>query len=449
MEQKAETARKTIVVANQDGLETEAIRQEIGETYGVHAITAPAEFPTYAANCDLILLDANFTEKHGVDFLTGVLSLRQLPVLIITPVEQPQWAVEAVRAGAINYLVKTTTYRALLNHTIKDAIERFEEREELKRIRAKLQGRPSDLEQQSSPPGKNVAEAVAREKADPRGIRSSLLEEITKQLRKGEITVPSYPEINVKLRRLMTDQADIADIARLLRNDPAISSKLMIAANSARFGGGREIKTVEQAITRLGMNETRLHVEVISNRSLYTMRNEKYQPLVTRLWEHSMACAHASQIISRLTLVGIPDEVFTVALLHDIGKLLLIQIIADLEFKGLVMKEPGTDVPHAFMAEHHGRFGKSVLDRWRFPEVYGQVALSHDAPEIPDASAPELLLVHFANLLVKKMGYSMEPAQEIDLAASKSAKRLRLGADEIARLSDEVKTVVEESKSAI
>lgn len=440
---------KSVLIANRNVSETEAIRKVLGAIYKLHSVSSPAEPNPHAESCDLILLDANFTVDHGIDYLMGVLARRHVPILIITPVEEPQWAIEAVRSGAINYLVKTTTYMALLSHSINDAIDRFDDREELKRTIVSLRGRITELEVKVTVPALNSTGAAGSEKPKPPDKRASLIEEITRRLKQGEIAMPSYPEINSRLQELITKQADITEIAHLLREDPAVSSKLISVSNSARYAGGKESRTVEHAISRLGIQETRLYVEVVSNRALYTTSNTKYQPLLKELWEHSIACAHASQAISRLCLVGVPEEIFTMGLLHDIGSLLLLQIIADLEAKGVAMEEMTMDTHLDFIEAHHGTFGKSILDRWKFPELYGCIAMGHNVEELPDAPSPELLVVHFSNLLARTMGYKFGKSQEVDLPATKSAKMLRLRADEITQLAQEIKIQVEEALSHI
>ena len=90
-----------------------------------------------------------------------------------------------------------------------------------------------------------------------------------------------------------------------------------------------ENKTLEHAIARLGLRVTTQYVEIIANRSLYTAKNKKYAVLLKDLWEHVLSCAHASHILANLLGLQHVDEVFTMALLHDICKLLIIQALAE------------------------------------------------------------------------------------------------------------------------
>ena len=198
-----------------------------------------------------------------------------------------------------------------------------------------------------------------------------------------------------------------------------------------------------------GTREPRLHVEVITSRALYTTGNEKYQPPLLQLWEHSIACAHASQVISRFKLIGNPDEVFIMGLLHDIGKLLLLQILADLEARGRSMAGLTTEAQIEFIQAHHGRFGKAVLERWHFPEIHKRIALETDAGALPDFPPPELLVVRFANLLAMNLGYRLGTAETVELDGTELAKMLELRSDEITQVADEVKARVEETRNFV
>jgi HD-like signal output (HDOD) protein len=359
----------------------------------------------------------------------------------LVPPESPHWALDAIAAGATTYLVKLPSCAVLFVHAAHVATARHAERAQLREALAALHAARHAAQDKQ-------ARGQAAPRSSPDDRRETLIETITRQLRSGDIVIPPYPNINAKLGKLVEEQADVPDIAALLRNDAAICSRLVAVSNSARYGTRREIKSLEQAVSLIGINETRRYVEVMSNQSLYVTRHARMQPLLKRLWEHSMAVAHASHAISRLTRVGSADELFMMGLLHDVGTLLLLQIIGDLEARGVSAESMPCDELEAFTAAQHGVFGKSVLDRWKFPERYGLVAVRHGA-EVSDEHAHELLVVHFANRLAQNLGYSVYPKPPHDLAALASAKLLRLRADEVAQVEEQVKALVEAVKLEI
>lgn len=437
-----------IVVAHRHAAEAESLRKLLGCGGSVQVITSPAQFDPFRDRCDLLLVDAQFTDDNAQSFLQSVRARRDVPVVVIIPPDRPEWALESLKAGAIAYVLKIGGYGVLVDHAVKDAKSRHDERVQLREALQALKAlKDKGCDVPADPLSPRGAQPASRPAAGDK--RGGLIDEIVRRFRAGEIAIPAYPDINLKLQKLIRDQADLPDIADLLRNDPAICSKLISLSNSARYGSGREIKSLEQAINLLGMKETLRYVDVIAQQSLYCLKHPEYEPLLERLWVHSIACAHAAELVSRHTLVGTPDEVFIMGLLHDIGVLLLLRIMSDVRAH-MAHVSPMSDADlQAFITEHHGRFGKSVLDRWKFPETYGRIALDHEQDDITDASVPELLVVHFANRLVKNADYRLFPGELRDLTTLSSARLLRLKRDDIAGIEQALRPLVEESRLSL
>ncbi len=72
-------------------------------------------------------------------------------------------------------------------------------------------------------------------------------------------------------------------------------------------------------------------MDVVTYRALYTTKNEKFLELLDKLWEHSLSCAYASQATSEALKLELPDDAFTLGLLYDIGKLVLLQAVGELQ----------------------------------------------------------------------------------------------------------------------
>lgn len=279
--------------------------------------------------------------------------------------------------------------------------------------------------------------------------RASIIEEIISRFKRGEITLPSLPQINIKFREMAKKGANLQEIADLLKQDAAISFKLISVANSVYYRGVVESKTLGQAISRLGLNTTRQYVEAITNRSLYTTKNKKFAESVEKLWEHSLACAYATQIVSEALRLNLPDDAFTTGLLHDIGKLVLLQIFGELETKGQFGGEGDREELLNTLEIHHGKFGSTLLKKWEFSSGYVQIAMYHANLEGADTISKNLLVVHFANLLVKSMGYDQGQQAEIDVEDAESTRSLELDSTMIAQIKDQVKGRMEEMKGIL
>jgi HD-like signal output (HDOD) protein len=438
-------SKKNILIANSTTDESGEILVSLRAVCHALLITSKAEYDPEKHDCELLLLYTNFTKDKGLDFIKEATSQNLMPILIIADIEDQECAVSAIQSGAFNYLIKTSNYLDILPHAIRETLKRFTELEELKRTIGVMSERIAELATQpnQSEPSSISQEAAGNNQPTQQERKKPLIEEIVNRFRKGEINIPTYPEINIKLARLIGDDASLAKIIDLLKQDMSIVSNLIRLSNSAAYSGGKKIQTLDQAIYQLGLKQTQSIVEIISNRAFYTNKNMNYPVLLKSIWKHSIACAHAATIIGRQLRHNSPDELFTMGLLHDIGFLLLLQIISELENSNTLNIKLDNDSLLDFLRTHHGSFGRALLHRWKLPEQYAAAAMYHEDLDTPKVASTELLMIHFANLLVESMGYGLEDATDINLENTLSARTLGLGSDVIMGIKNKVTELVE------
>ena len=260
------------------------------------------------------------------------------------------------------------------------------------------------------------------------------------------INLPTLPRIQTKFRELLLTGADSQHIANLLKKDVAISAELIRMSNSAYYKGVIQNKSLEHAISRLGAEATAQTVAELTSHKYYTMKSKKYRTLIEKVWRHSIACAFASEITAELLNLELKADPFAMGLLHDIGKLALLQILANMDRRG---KFNG-GIPSAKLIDtisaHHGVVGAKLLEKWRYADSYIASALDHkdngadEDEEIKEIVPKEILIVRFANIAAKSMGYSLEeneytdlPIENIDLAYD-----LRLNLIDLTKLKDKL-----------
>ena len=150
--------------------------------------------------------------------------------------------------------------------------------------------------------------------------------------------------------------------------------------------------TAEDALNVLGIRTAKENIDIMVNRTLYTARNPTYQPALKALWQHGVACAHASRLVAECADLTTSREVFFMGLMHDIGKLLLLQILAE------IARTLPAEETERVLKQQHGVFRLKLMERWKLPTKYALAARYHDAlAEAPKIST-ELLSVNLANL---------------------------------------------------
>ncbi|HOJ14132.1 MAG TPA: HDOD domain-containing protein [Deltaproteobacteria bacterium] len=281
----------------------------------------------------------------------------------------------------------------------------------------------------------------------PAGAQASAaknsLDGVIERFNRGEMELPPMHLIQRKFYELTASGATLAAIADLLEKDPAISSKLIRISNSSFYRGYNENVTVEQAVNRLGLIATKQTVDAVCSRALYDDVHPNYVQVVEKLWVHSLACAYACQLIAELRGIRLLEDPFTMGLFHDIGKLMLLRVIGELQRSGKDV-DTDTDMLMSAVETHHGKAGAVLLKKWLFPAVFVQVAELHDDLGKVLTPGRELLVVQLANIAVKSLGYGTPNAQGVQPGASEQAKSLGVDPSVMDLVGTQVKKYMDE-----
>ena len=235
--------------------------------------------------------------------------------------------------------------------------------------------------------------------------------------------------------------AGFQQISNLLKKDLAISVELIRMSNSAYYRGVQKNKSLEQAIARLGYAASEQVVREMTGRKFITMKNKKYRHLLESLWKHSLACGHSSEITTNLLRLNLSADAFSLGLLHDIGKLTLLEIIANIEHRGRLKQEISASKLVNTISDHHCIFGAKILKKWKYAQSYVHSALYHCSLDLEEEDiSTELLIVNFANLLAKSLGYDLNAEQpaDLDLENAESALRLKITPSQITKTKEKV-----------
>ncbi len=219
---------------------------------------------------------------------------------------------------------------------------------------------------------------------------------------------PSMPGAAVKLLALIDDpEINVAQIEKILRQDAGLTANLLKLANSAYLGIPSKVGSVRQAILLLGLKRLIQMVIASCVSAIMDKPVPGYDLPAGELWRHSIAVTVAAEGLVKELNVEAAEEVFTAALLHDVGKLVLGEFVAD-DFKKIekalirgVTFETAEDM---VLGTNHADIGARILSQWSLPpDIVNTVRWHHD-PESADQSDMMLDIVHVANVLCLMIG---------------------------------------------
>jgi putative nucleotidyltransferase with HDIG domain len=246
---------------------------------------------------------------------------------------------------------------------------------------------------------------------------TKILDVISRRMKRGDLQLPPAPKIAMKVRQLITCNTEIEGLVDLLKQDLSIATKLISVSNSAFYRGVTKNTGLSQAVRRLGIDRTVEVVMSICCRGYFVTNHPAYKKLVEDLWWHSLACAHAIEMVIHRREQSVDEDLFSLGLLHDIGKLILIQVAADLERP----KKSTTDIHFEelklMMTAHHKRFGAAILKRWGYDDDFVALIRSHRAKVDPSAASAGQVLYR-ADLLARAAGFGLGEEDAAGLEAS-------------------------------
>lgn len=214
----------------------------------------------------------------------------------------------------------------------------------------------------------------------------------------GELPSPKGPALAI-VRYTQSESVSVADLAHVIKADPAFVGRMIKAANGVNAGSRRPVVSVHDAIIVLGVPAVRslaLGFSLLSDYSKGNCRNFDYADF----WSRSLLCAIALQALTKGDGTSLGEELFSFGLLSHIGELALATLFAE-EYSrilGELRAAPGaklSDLEQQTFVMSHGDLTAAMLLDWGLPKVYVDTLLHLENPDsanFVDASRQYFLL---------------------------------------------------------
>ena len=133
---------------------------------------------------------------------------------------------------------------------------------------------------------------------------------------------PTMPGAGAKMLSLLEEpHTEVSQIEEILRYDPGLTANVLKLANSAYFGIPSKIGSLKQAVIVLGLKRLAQLVVASCVSAVMDKSVPGYDLPPGDLWRHSIAVSIAAEAMVKDKKRMVSQDVFTPALLHDVGKL--------------------------------------------------------------------------------------------------------------------------------
>jgi putative nucleotidyltransferase with HDIG domain len=234
-----------------------------------------------------------------------------------------------------------------------------------------------------------------------------------KRGRKREIiskmkSFPSMSGIAAKVLNLLDNpDSSAAQVEQLLKQDPSLTANLLKLTNSAYFGIPSKVGSVRHAIAMLGWKRLSKLVLAACVSAITDRQIPGYDLPPGMLWQHSVAVSVTAEGLMRELKIAETDEIFTAALLHDLGKLILgsfvekeLKEIQEVAARGIPFQMAEQEV----LGTDHAEIGALMLESWSFPPKLVSAVRWHHDPDSAHETSSMIDVVHVANVLCLMIG---------------------------------------------
>ncbi|HYE02711.1 MAG TPA: HDOD domain-containing protein, partial [Phycisphaerales bacterium] len=429
----------TVLVVEESALVRELLQRSLAaEGYTVFAATggssALCRVRTHAV--DLVLLDLDLVASDGLTFLRHLRALPRgsgLPVVVYTGVRTRTLVLEAARLRVAAYLLKDE----FSMESLRGAIERA-----LAGPHAVEGGEGGSPHEEEPPTGGATAArptlgataAPARfSRVTPSGSARAPAEPVSpadqaERVRSLEQLIPRAevverlagcgqlkafsPVVAHLLRLTASSECTIDGVVKAVAQDHAVALAILRSANSVVYTRGAPVDSVRTAVLRIGLQRIRqavMNLAVIESVGATASQQGLDLP---SFWEHGISCGLIAAELAHEVGGVEPDTAFTAGLLHDVGRLLMLEALGPV-YERVAQEARRLELPleiaeTRLLGQNHADAMETILETWGLSrQLVNPIVLHHMAAPslrtIAKSQVADVAVLALANRLAHAM----------------------------------------------
>ncbi|MBR0564975.1 HDOD domain-containing protein [Azoarcus sp. L1K30] len=226
----------------------------------------------------------------------------------------------------------------------------------------------------------------------------------------------TLPTVYHRIReQLDSDDGSLIEVARLVSADPALAAGVLRLVNSAFFGFGGKIDSVERAVPILGLQQVHDLVLAMSVKAVFDGIRPEHMDM-SRFWHGSMMCALAARSLARVAGHPGVERMFVIGLLADVGHLVMYQVVPEQASAAQLAADAGAEsLPAAecrLIGCNHAEIGAALMEGWKLPSCFADVIGAQLMPRLAGERTSDASVLHIARAIshADRYGESSEVA---------------------------------------
>jgi len=190
------------------------------------------------------------------------------------------------------------------------------------------------------------------------------LEHLQSDIRENKITLPTLPEVALKVRDAMeSENVTAKEISDIVTTDAALSARLLQVANSPLYAGRVPIEQVQMAVTRMGIKMVRSLVINLAMKQMFQPTTDSMDKHLRDLWSESVSVAALARALSQTVPHLEAEQAMLAGLIHNIGALPILTMA-----EGIPEFANDEERLDTLLATLCPVVGQQILESWNFSD---------------------------------------------------------------------------------
>jgi len=224
------------------------------------------------------------------------------------------------------------------------------------------------------------------------------------------VTIPTIPTILIEINKIFASpEGSAQSAAEVIETDPAIAAKVLRLVNSSFYALKNPVSAIPLACSILGL-------KVIKNLVVQATVIDEFSGAQTAefdtkwLWDHSFKTALAARLLCQHSPIktGLdPDDAYTCGLIHDVGKMILLQNQTDSFIEAIRASRTKNialaKVEGEMFGFSHAHVGGLLARRWKLAEAVQAAVMYHHSPATEADDWAKGFLIKAANTVAHQV----------------------------------------------